>query len=79
VVACSGSVVELSSTPEEWIGTVEGIGGTGGVLLLRAPSAPDRVMVNGFRAKGSLYDARQGLLWVRFPLQDSPQKIRVEY
>ncbi len=79
VVACAGSVVELSSTPDEWVGTVEGIGGTQGVLLLRAAFRPERVLVDRIRTREFSYDWTRGLLWVRFPLKDSPQKVRVEY
>jgi hypothetical protein len=60
VIAASGQVV-LQGT----LGTIEGVSGTNGLLILRALKEPRSVTVDGAPAKYT-FDASNHVLWVRF-------------
>ena len=79
VVAASGEVRQTEASATVWRGTMEGIEATSGVLLLRTPSAPRSVNVEGAPLLRTTYDAARRLLWVRFPNRALPQKIEVRF
>jgi len=79
VVASAGYVHQTASTRSAWRGTIEGIGDTQGVLLLRVPSPPKSASVDGKTVPIGEYDPARRLLWLRFPLKSTPQAIDVAF
>jgi hypothetical protein len=79
VVAAGGYVHETKADGRTWEGTVEGIGGTKGVILLRAPKEPASVSIGGTPLMDRTYDAKRKLLWLRFDNKTEPQPIFVKY
>ena len=79
VIAVSGECKPMRSGRGTWMGTVEGIADTPGILLLRAPGKPKTVTLDGARLTDTTYDAKSGLLWLRFPNGATPRRIEVAY
>lgn len=79
VVASAGYVHPVAATKERWEGTIEGIARTQGVLLLRTPGKPASASLDGKPLSVEAYDAKRHLLWLRFPLQSTPQTIKVQF
>jgi hypothetical protein len=79
VIAAAGQVIQTQATSRTWQGTIEGIGDTQAVLLLRTPKAPKSATLNGQPIEDQKYDADRRLLWLRFPNQARPQKVVVDY
>jgi hypothetical protein len=79
LIASAGSVTDMTSDAHSWSGTVEGIARTQCVVLLRAPSAPKSVTLNGAALADQSYDAENHLLWLRFENNSAPQKVSVSY
>jgi hypothetical protein len=79
VVASAGKVTAMSSSEHSWRGSVEGIADTLGVLVLRVPSAPKTVTLEGQPLRSETYDVAHHLLWLHFPNQAHPQRIEVAY
>lgn len=78
VVACAGQVLNEKAEKGGWSGTVEGIEDTPGVLLLRMSQAPASATVDGQPITDMKYDAKEKLLWLRFPNQARPRRIEVK-
>lgn len=79
VVASAGYVRQISSNGQKWVGEIEGIGSTQSALLLRAPSDPRSVTLDGKTISDRKYDAERKLLWLKFPNKTTPQRIEVAY
>ena len=79
VVASAGQVVEKTSSSNQWQGTIEGIGNTQGIILLRAKAVPVSATLDGKPLEVSDYDPERHLLWLRLPLTSSPQTINVKF
>ena len=59
--------------------SVEGVGNTPGVALLRAAHEPRSVLLAGQAPESVHYDAKEGLLWVRFANVASPRELKVQF
>jgi hypothetical protein len=79
VVASAGYVHQMESSKERWVGSIEGIADTEGVVLLRVPARPESATLDGKPLPVEGYDAKHRLVWLRFPLKSDPQVIRVEF
>jgi len=79
LIASAGGVEQTASTSRTWEGTIEGISDTPCILLLRAPAKPKAATLNGQPIADQSYDEANHLLWLRFPNQSTPQKIKVDY
>ncbi|RYG32721.1 hypothetical protein EON81_19950 [bacterium] len=79
VLASAGYVHQTQATPKGWKGTVEGIGDTASVILLRTAGTPKSVTLDGQPLTDQTYDAARKLLWLRFPNKSEPQKVEVNY
>lgn len=77
VIASAGYVHQERSDTKGWTGSIEGIGDTPSVVLLRVASAPKSVTLDGVAIRDQSYDAARKLLWLRFPNRTVPQKIDV--
>ncbi|RYG88553.1 hypothetical protein EON77_00455 [bacterium] len=79
VIAASGEVVQTESTATAWRGTVEGMEGAPGIVLLRVASAPKSVTIGGVAVAQPTYDATRRLLWLRFPNRAKAQSVEVRF
>ncbi len=79
VIASAGYVNQDESSAATWRGTVEGIGDTPGVILLRVPSEPKSVTIDGKSVFDRRYDVARRLLWLRFPNRSEPQAVEVRF
>ena len=59
--------------------TVEGVGNTPAVLLLRVPTAPRSVTLAGQPLATFEYAAEGRLLWIRFPNEAKPRELAIEF
>jgi len=59
--------------------TIEGIGRTSGLVLLRASKAPGRVTLAGKPLKNFEYSASDNLLWVHFENDVAPRELSIEF
>lgn len=79
IVASSGYTHQDEVDRKHWTGTIEGIEGTTGILVLRTPGQPKSASIDGVSLPVKEYDARRRLLWLHFPLKSTPQLITVGY
>ena len=79
VVASSGEVRELAYSARGWEGTIEGIEGTQGAVLLRVPRRPRAVRLDGKTLAVGEYDESRRLVWLRMPVGAKAQLIKIEY
>lgn len=59
--------------------TVEGVGKTDAVMLLRTPRAPRAITLDAQPVEQSNHSAAEGLLWIRFPNQARPRELTVNF
>jgi hypothetical protein len=78
VVAASGQVLLRQAEGSLWSGTIEGIAGTPGVIVLRVPKKPELVQIDGIPLTDFNYDAEHKLLWIRFKNEAKPQWVQVK-
>jgi hypothetical protein len=79
VVASSGQVRELVSSARGWEGTIEGIEGTQGVVLLRVPWRPRAVSLDGKVLAVAEYDKRRRLAWLKLLVSAKAQLIQIQF
>jgi hypothetical protein len=79
VIASAGQVTESTSTSSQWQGSIEGVGRTQGIILLRTKLQPTSASVDDKPLSVSDYDSTRHLLWLRMPLTASPQMISVRF
>ena len=79
VVASSGSVTAERASSTGWSGTIEGIGGSKGVILLRTSKAPKSATLDGKDIPIARYDSANRLTWLKFDLTSEPQKLSIQY
>ena len=79
VVAAAGQVIVSHTDARRWSGTIEGMSGTTGALVLRVVSKPKSVTVGGQAVQDVRYDAKLGLVWLRFPNQPNAQPVELDF
>jgi len=79
LLAAACRAVPLKQGADAMSFEVEGVANTTGAALLRAARAPRSVRLSGRAPEAVRYDAEQGLLWVRFTNQASPQELSVQF
>jgi hypothetical protein len=75
--ACKAILKESSSSRVTY--TVEGVGETPAIILLRSEKPPRRVMLAGKPLESVQYSANEKLLWLRFENTASPQNLSIEF
>ncbi|MDR3689103.1 MAG: hypothetical protein P4L46_06965 [Fimbriimonas sp.] len=62
-----------------WSGTFEGQAGVKAVAILRMPSPPKMMRVEGRQLRDAEYRSADKLLWIRFPMTAKPQRVELVY
>ena len=75
--ACKALPAEESSARLSY--TVEGVGQTPAIVLLRLPKPPRRVVLAGEPLENPEYSAEDKLLWLRFENESVPRNLTVEF
>ena len=78
-VACAGALTDEKLGKDSWIGAVEGIADTPGVLLLRLPRTAKSATVDGEPIPNLKTDEENKLVWVRFPEHARARRIEVKF
>ncbi len=77
--ACKALPAGADGTSASW--TVEGVGGTPAVVLVRAARAPAAVMLGGeaLPEAAVTYSEKDGLVWIRFENTPGPRELRMTW
>ncbi|MHB8522101.1 MAG: hypothetical protein ACYDH9_15255 [Limisphaerales bacterium] len=79
VLASACKALPAASAPHQFRCDVEGVAHTPAIVLLRMPSTPRRVSLEGASLDAYRYDAAARLLWIRFPNEPRPRELVIDY
>ncbi|HEY3781614.1 MAG TPA: hypothetical protein VGL56_11050 [Fimbriimonadaceae bacterium] len=77
LLALAGKTLESKESSASASYEITGIEGTNGIALLKCPTKPASVNLNGNAATDTTYDAKHHLLWVRFVNSAKPRTLEV--
>ncbi|MBU6400386.1 MAG: hypothetical protein KGS61_08715 [Verrucomicrobia bacterium] len=79
VLAAACKALPLPSPSRQFRCVVEGVAQTPGGVLLRIPARPRQVTLQGAAVQDRQYEAKPGLLWLRFANEARPRELRVTF
>ena len=79
MVIVGPSVTNVSASPNSWTGTFEGQVGVLGRAVIRIPSKPKQVLVDGIEQGLEQWDDSRMLVWFSFEMTARPQKVEIRY
>jgi hypothetical protein len=79
VLAAACKALPLSGSDEHMAWTVEGVGNTPGIMLLRCSKPPREITLAGERITGFEHSSSEDLLWIRFSNEARPRELRLVF